>query len=42
MKNLIKAFLLLTLGSFMDAAGFYFWLAPNDIAAGELMAFHWR
>ncbi|HHW60646.1 MAG TPA: YitT family protein [Syntrophomonadaceae bacterium] len=36
MKNLIKAFLLLTLGSFMDAAGFYFWLAPNDIAAGGI------
>lgn len=36
MKNIIKDFLLLTLGSFMDAAGFYFWLAPNDIAAGGI------
>lgn len=36
MKLLLKDFILLTLGSFMDAAGFYFFLAPNDIAAGGI------
>lgn len=39
MKNIIKDFFLLTLGAFMDAAGFYFWLAPNDIAAGGINGF---
>ncbi len=36
MKQFLKAFFLLTLGSFMDAAGFYFFLAPNAIAAGGI------
>ncbi|HZK42908.1 MAG TPA: YitT family protein [Syntrophomonadaceae bacterium] len=36
MINKIKGFLLLTLGATMDAAGFYFFLAPNDIAAGGI------
>lgn len=36
MKTKIRNFLLLTLGAFMDAAGFYFFLAPNEIAAGGI------
>lgn len=36
MKEIIKSFILLTLGSLMDAAGFYFFLAPNEIAAGGI------
>lgn len=36
MKKFLTAFFLLTLGSFMDAAGFYFFLAPNAIAAGGI------
>lgn len=36
MKQFFRAFFLLTLGAFMDAAGFYFFLAPNAIAAGGI------
>lgn len=36
MKSLLKNFFVLTLGSFLDAAGFYFFLAPSDIAAGGI------
>ncbi|HZJ84710.1 MAG TPA: YitT family protein [Syntrophomonadaceae bacterium] len=36
MKTKIKEFLLLNLGAVMDAAGFYFFLAPNEIAAGGI------
>lgn len=36
MRLFFKDFFLLTLGAFMDAAGFYFFLAPNDIAAGGI------
>ncbi|KUG03375.1 hypothetical protein ASZ90_019163 [hydrocarbon metagenome] len=36
MKQFIRGFFLLTLGAFLDAAGFYFFLAPNDIAAGGI------
>ncbi len=36
MKQIIRGFVLLTLGAFMDAAGFYFFLAPNAIAAGGI------
>ncbi len=36
MKRFFKGFFLLTLGAFMDAAGFYFFLAPNTIAAGGI------
>ena len=36
MKTKLKNFLLLTLGAVMDAAGFYFFLAPNEIAAGGI------
>jgi uncharacterized membrane-anchored protein YitT (DUF2179 family) len=36
MTKFFRTFILLTLGSFLDAAGFYFFLAPNDIAAGGI------
>ncbi len=36
MKNKLKTFALLNLGAAMDAAGFYFFLAPNEIAAGGI------
>ncbi|NLO21953.1 MAG: YitT family protein [Syntrophomonadaceae bacterium] len=36
MTKIFRSFLLLTLGSFLDAAGFYFFMAPNDIAAGGI------
>lgn len=36
MKQTIKNFLLLNLGALMDAVGFYFFLAPNEIAAGGI------
>lgn len=36
MRKYILVFLLLNLGSLMDAAGFYFFLAPNKIAAGGI------
>ena len=36
MKQFIRGFFMLTLGAFLDAAGFYFFLAPNDIAAGGI------
>lgn len=36
MNKSIWNFFLLNLGAFMDAAGFYFFLAPNDIAAGGI------
>jgi uncharacterized membrane-anchored protein YitT (DUF2179 family) len=36
MKKHLIEFFLLTLGSFMDAAGFYFFLAPNHVAAGGI------
>ncbi|MDD3852399.1 MAG: YitT family protein [Syntrophomonadaceae bacterium] len=36
MKRLITGFLLINLGGFMDAAGFYFFFAPNQIAAGGI------
>lgn len=36
MKATILDFVLITLGSFMDACGFYFFLAPNEIAAGGI------
>jgi uncharacterized membrane-anchored protein YitT (DUF2179 family) len=36
MKEFFRGFFLLTLGAFLDAAGFYFFLAPNSIAAGGI------
>ncbi len=36
MQKTLRAFLLLTVGSFLDAAGFYFFLAPNQLAAGGI------
>lgn len=36
MLSKIKDFLLLNLGAFLDALGFYFFLAPNQIAAGGI------
>lgn len=36
MKEKIKDFLLLNLGALLDALGFYFFLAPNHIAAGGI------
>lgn len=36
MKQFFKVFFLLNLGSFMDAAAFYYFLAPNNIAAGGI------
>lgn len=36
MQQRFKNFLLLNIGAFMDAAGFYFFLAPNQIAAGGI------
>ena len=36
MKKNFFEFFLLTLGSFLDAAGFYFFLAPNQVAAGGI------
>jgi len=36
MKNVLRDFILITMGSFMDACGFYFFLAPNEIAAGGI------
>lgn len=36
MKRYRIDFLLLNLGAFLDAAGFYFFLAPNQIAAGGI------
>lgn len=36
MKRFITGFLLLNLGGFMDAAGFYIFFAPNQIAAGGI------
>ncbi|MBO8159622.1 YitT family protein [Thermosyntropha sp.] len=36
MGNKIKSFILLNLGALLDACGFYFFLAPNNIAAGGI------
>lgn len=36
MKKMFFEFFLLNLGALMDAAGFYFFLAPNQIAAGGI------
>ncbi len=36
MKKSILGFLLLNVGAFMDAAGFYFFLSPDNIAAGGI------
>lgn len=36
MKKSLWGFLLLNIGALMDAAGFYFFLAPNNIAAGGI------
>jgi uncharacterized membrane-anchored protein YitT (DUF2179 family) len=36
MIKFFRTFFLLSLGAFLDAAGFYFFLAPNEIAAGGI------
>ncbi|HOQ08511.1 MAG TPA: YitT family protein [Syntrophomonadaceae bacterium] len=36
MKRVLMSFLLLNAGAFMDAAGFYFFLSPGNIAAGGI------
>ena len=36
MKRVLVSFLLLNVGAFMDAAGFYFFLSPDNIAAGGI------
>ena len=36
MKRVLVSFLILNVGAFMDAAGFYFFLSPNNIAAGGI------
>lgn len=36
MKKFLATFFLLTLGAFLDAVGFYFFLAPSAIAAGGI------
>lgn len=36
MQKNFQTFLLLTIGSFLDAAGFYFFLAPNQLVTGGI------